>query len=419
MDDDLSVILSLVILVLCSSFFSATETAFSSLNVIKIKHLASKGSKRAQRVLKLSENFDKILSTILVGNNIVNMASASIATVLFTKWLGNAGVTVSTIVMTVAVLIFGEISPKTIAKDMPEQWAMLSAPILELLCLILTPVNALFGLWKKLLSKIFRKKSDATFSEEELLIMIEEAQNDGEIDEEAGELIRSAIEFEDMDALDICTPRINIIAIADTATVEETAELFSEHGYSRMPVYHKTIDNVTGVINQKDFYQKVIGQGQSLESIISPIVMIEPTIKISTLMRLLQQKHSHIALIVDEYGGTQGIVTLEDIIEELVGEIWDEHDVVVMDIEKVSEDKYLVLGTCSFQRLMEELEIPQEEDNNDFVSVNGWVAHELEQIPKVGDSFVYENLTVKVLEATERAATKVQVLVGERPEEEE
>lgn len=411
MDNNITLIVVLAGLVLFSAYFSATETAFSSLNPIKLKSMAAKGNKRAERTLAFSEKFDKILSTILIGNNIVNIAAASIGTVLFTKFFGNAGVSISTIVMTVTVLIFGEITPKVIAKDMPEQFAMFSTPFLKIFYTLFSPLNLIFSLWKKFVTQLFHSKREHGMTEEELLIIVDEAQQEGGINEEAGDLIKSAIEFEDLDAIEICTPRVAIVAVSENMGVPEIAETFKTCGYSRLPVYRESIDNITGVIHQKDFYTHVIEEKRPLSSIISSITVIRPNIKISKLMRILQQKRSHIALLVDEYGGTLGIITLEDILEELVGEIWDEHDVVINEIEKISEREYKVSGRCSFQKLLEELEIKEEEETSDFVSVNGWILSRSEHMPKIGDTFTYKNLQLCVSNATERAVMEVIVTI--------
>ena len=413
MNNNVLILIILTVLVLFSAFFSATETAFSSLNKIKLKSMAAKGNKRAERVLAFAENFDKILSTILIGNNIVNMASASIATMFFTRLFGDAGVSLSTIVMTVAVLIFGEITPKVIAKDMPERFAMLVMPLLKIFYTLLYPFSMLFSLWKKLITRLFHAKRSRGVTEEELLIMVEEAQQDGDLDQQAGDLIRSAIEFDDLDAVEICTPRIDIIAVRDQAEIPEISALFKTHGYSRLPVYQGSIDNIIGFISQKDFYAQVIEEKQPLSAILLPMAVIRPNTKISKLLRILQKKRSHIALIVDEYGGTLGIVTLEDIIEELVGEIWDEHDVVIQEFEQISETEYKVSGRYGFQKLLDRLHVRGEDEEFDFVSVNGWVLSCSEHMPKVGDCYSYQNLQIRVSNATERAVTEVLVTVEE------
>ncbi|MBP1551441.1 MAG: HlyC/CorC family transporter, partial [Oscillospiraceae bacterium] len=340
--------ISLIIIVLCvimSAYFSATETAFSSLNRIRIKNMAEKGDKKAQLVLNLSENFDNMLSTILIGNNIVNILSASLATVLFVNWLGNeAGPSVSTAVTTVVVLIFGEITPKSIAKESPEKFAKFSAPFLRVLMFILTPFNFLFSLWKKLMSVIIKSDDSRSITEEELITIVEEAEQEGGIDEEESTLIRSAIEFSEVEAKDVYTPRIQIEGVPEDATKDEVARMFTETGYSRLPVYRESLDHIIGVIYHKDFHNYVYNTDKDISSIIRPAIFVTPNKKIDELLKELQQQKSHIAFILDEYAGTMGLVTLEDIVEELVGEIWDEHDEIVQEIVQISENEYHVLG---------------------------------------------------------------------------
>lgn len=288
--------ITLIIIVLCvmmSAYFSATETAFSSLNRIRIKNMADKGNKRAALVAKLSDQYDSMLSTILIGNNIVNIGCSSLATVLCLKWLGeDMGPSISTIATTVVVLIFGEISPKSIAKESPEKFAMFSAPILKVLMVILTPFNYLFGLWKKLLSKIIKSDEDRGITEEEILTIVEEATQEGGIDEEEGSLIRSAIEFREMEAVDILTPRIDVEGVEIHATKEQIAEVFTETGYSRLPVYEDSLDHIVGIIYHKDFHNYVYHTEQEVSSIIRPVRFITKTRKISDLLKELQQEKS-------------------------------------------------------------------------------------------------------------------------------
>ena len=402
--------LSLVIIVLCvimSAYFSATETAFSSLNRIRIKNMAEKGDKKAQLVLKLSENFDNMLSTILIGNNIVNILSASLATVLFVGWLGNeAGPSVSTAVTTVVVLIFGEISPKSIAKESPEKFAMFSAPILRVIMFVLTPFNFLFSLWKKLLSKVFKSDEDRSITEEELITIVEEAEQEGGLDEEESTLIRSAIEFSEVEVRDILTPRIQIEGVSEDATKDEIAQMFTDTGYSRLPVYKGSVDHITGVIYHKDFHNYVYNTDKDISSIIRPAIFVTPNKKIDELLKELQQQKSHIAFILDEYAGTLGLVTLEDIVEELVGEIWDEHDEIIEEFVKQSEKQYTVLGSADIEELFEELDINKDVD---VMTASGWVMEELERIPSVGDSFESEGYKVTVLEMDENRVEKIAI----------
>ena len=404
--------ISLIIIIGCiimSAYFSATETAFSSLNRIRIKNMAEKGNKRAGLVLKLSENYDGLLSTILIGNNIVNIASASLATVIFVKLLGDeAGASISTVVTTIVVLIFGEVSPKSIAKESPEQFAMFSAPFLNAFMVLLTPVNYLFKQWKKLLSLLIRTSGDSGITEEELLAIVEEAKQDGGIDEQEGSLIKSAIEFTELEAMDIATPRVDVTGIPVDADREEIAAVFGETGYSRLPVYKDKIDDIIGIIYQKDFYNQVYRGVCGVEAIVRPALYVAKSKKINVLLKELQKNKMHIAVVIDEFGGTMGIVTLEDILEELVGEIWDEHDVVVQEIEKISDQEYLVLGNTSVEKLFEELSAEEEFES---FTVSGWVMELAERIPEEGDVLYYANMTITVMKMKDRRVEQVRIVL--------
>ena len=411
MEDSISSILILVLLITMSAYFSATETAYSSLNKIKLKSIANKGNKKAKLALELSEKYDSVISTILIGNNIVNIATASLATVLFTKLLGSSGVTVSTIVMTILILIFGEISPKSIAKDIPESFAIVSAPLLNAFCIILKPVNSLFCLWKKLISKVFKIQKHSGITEDEILTIAEEAENEGGINPQQLEIIKSAIELNDQEVIEAFTPRVDMVAIKDSCSKEELLNLFIESGFSRIPVYHDNIDNVIGIINEKDLINIVVNNNnEEISSIIKPLNVIQPHMKLSQLLKVLQNNKSHMALIADEYGGTMGIITLEDILEELVGEIWDEHDKVVNDIEKIAEDEYIVRGNANIEKVLEEFDLEEEFEVN---SVNGWVMQQFGKIPKVGESFEYKNLKIVIQKATKRCVLEIRITVDE------
>ena len=411
MEDSISSILILVLLITMSAYFSATETAYSSLNKIKLKSIANKGNKKAKLALELSEKYDSVISTILIGNNIVNIATASLATVLFTKLLGSSGVTVSTIVMTILILIFGEISPKSIAKDIPESFAIVSAPLLNAFCIILKPVNNLFCLWKKILSKVFKIQKHSGITEDEILTIAEEAENEGGINPQQLEIIKSAIELNDQEVIEAFTPRVDMVAIKDSCSKEELLNLFIESGFSRIPVYHDNIDNVIGIINEKDLINIVVNnKNEEISSIIKPLNVIQPHMKLSQLLKVLQNNKSHMALIADEYGGTMGIITLEDILEELVGEIWDEHDKVVNDIEKIAEDEYIVRGNANIEKVLEEFDLEEEYEVN---SVNGWVMQQFGKIPKVGESFEYKNLKIVIQKATKRCVLEIRITVDE------
>ena len=390
--DSIASIISIGILVLCSAYFSAAETAFSSLNHIRIKNMAEGGSRKASLVLKLYENYDKLLSTILVGNNIVNIAAASLATVLFVQYYGNAGTTLSTLVTTVVVLIFAEISPKSMAKESPEKFAMFSAPSLSMLIFLMTPVNYVFSQWKKLLSKLFRSTDDKSITEEELLTIIEEAEQDGAINEDDKQLFHSVIDFNDSKVSDILTPRVDIIAVSRDSSIQKVKDTYIQTGYSRIPVYESSIDNIIGVIHIRDFFE-LTQKDQSIHDILAPVIFVTPYTKISDLLKMLQTKNSHLAVATDEYGGTVGIVTMEDILEELVGEIWDEHDETIEKFTKLDDGRYKVACNAAIDEMLKFFKLTHKVESS---TVSGWVIEQLGTIPKENDSFHYENLFVTV-----------------------
>ncbi len=404
-------ILAMIACIVMSGYFSATETAFSSLNKTRLRTMAERGNHRAELTLKLSGDYDKLISTILIGNNIVNIAVASIGTLLFVDLLGQElGATVSTAVVTIVVLIFGEITPKSIAKDHPEAFAMFSAPILRGIIWFFGPLNFLFSQWKKLVARLFDSGEESRMSQEELLVLLDEVQQEGAIDAEEGILLKNAVEFGDLEAQDILTHRVDLEAVSIDSEKDEVAKRFDSSRFSRLLVYEENIDHIVGVIHQKDFY---VGGGISekpLREIIVPPMFVHQTEKIDNLLQQLRAAKSHIAIVVDEYGGTLGIVTMEDILEELVGEIWDEHDDVEEPIRKITEDTYLVDGTVSLGDFSDRFDIDAESEST---SVGGWVMEKMEHIPVQGESFCYESLTITV----ERAeAHRVEsVLIHTKP----
>ncbi len=408
-DGSMTLWVTLVILVAFSAFFSASETAFSSLNQIRLKSRADDGDRTAARVLAMSEQYDKLLSTILIGNNIVNIAAASIGTIIFTKMLGaERGATVSTMVLTIVVLIFGEVTPKSLAKEMPETIATAVAPVLSLLMLVLTPLTWLFSQWKRLLNHFVHSSESDTITEGELMTMVSEAENDGELTDRESELIRSAIEFDDVEVEEILTPRVDVVAVADDISLEELAQTFAESGYSRLPVYHGTIDNIIGVVHEKDFYIARLKKATKIEDLVAPTLYTTGSTQISQLLRTLREQHHHMAVVVDEYGGTEGIITLEDILEELVGEIWDEHDEVTEDFRKQSDGSWLVSGSASVDDLFETLDLPEDEDI-DSNTVNGLVQEKTCHLPKVGDHFSLGEYDGVVTRTARRRVTEVRL----------
>lgn len=413
----IAIIVILVILVGLSAWCSSTETAYSSVNKVRLKNKAEDGNPRAQNALDLLEKYDKVLSCILIGNNIVNLTAATLGTVLFTKLLGPVyGPAASTVVLTIIVLIFGEITPKTLANDQAEIFCMRAAPALRVCLVILTPLHLFFSLFQKAAIRFFRSSEEEGITEEELITMVEEAENEGGLEHHESELIRAAIEFNDMEVEDILTPRVDIVAAPDTITMEEFAVLFAENGYSRIPVYHGSIDNIIGVVHEKDFFSARYHNHTDVISLVSKVFYTTGSTKISDLLRLLQLRKTHMAVVVDEYGGTMGIVTMEDILEELVGEIWDEHDEVIEEFKPQGDGSYLISCSANLDDLFDRFSLRAVDI--DSATISGWVMEQLGRVPVEGDHFVYETLDVTVTRVEHQRILEIRVFVLPKSESE-
>lgn len=415
-------IIAIIVLTALSAFFSATETAYNGLNKIKLKNKANEGSKGAKKALLLVDNYDKLITTILIGNNIVNIAAATIATLLFTeiiKTKPDLAATVSTIVVTVITLIFGEITPKSIAKEFSEGYASKVATIMQVLCIIFTPFTWLFSLWQKLLIKMFKPKKDSGMSEAELITMVDEATTEGGIDKDEGELIRSAIEFNELTVKDIFTPRVDVIAVEAGAKKDELRDLFIDHGFSRLPVYEEDIDNVVGVLHEKEFYKNYFKKEFDIKKYMTQTIWVTLNSTLSNVLKMLQKSKAHMAIVLDEFGGTAGIVTLEDILEELVGEIWDEHDEVVEDITQIADNEFNIDGGCNIEDMFDKFEQKYDSDELEVTTVSGWVVDHFGYIPSIGEQFDYNNLTIKVVDADQKKVEKIFVKVLSQPKEDE
>ncbi len=412
-DGSIPLIIGLGVLVLLSAFFSASETAYSSLNPVRLKSMIATGQrvKTATRTLELAEKYDKLLSTVLVGNNIVNIAASSLATVLFVGWFGNAGVSLATLIMTILVLMFGEVSPKTLAKEQPEQFAMFASLPLKALSVVLSPINLFFSKWKQLLLHMFQIKGVHNMTEEELLAYVNEAHEDGGINEVEAGMIRQVIEFNDLEVDDILTPRVDMLSAALDDTQESIEGMFHESGFSRLPIYGRSEDDIKGVLLQKDYWYEVKKQGKALQNVIKPVMFVTKQIKISKLLEQLQQKKCHMAIVVDEYGGTLGLVTVEDILEQLVGEIWDEHDEVVQAIVEESENCYRVLGSADIDDFLEVFHFDGEFDSS---TVGGWVVEHLGRFPQNGEAFSYEEWEITVTQTIRQRV--LEIMLQKKPE---
>lgn len=421
-DGSIPLLIAIIVLVILSGFFSATETAYTSLNTIKLKSLAQKDT-RYKKVLALYEKYDQLLSTILVGNNIVNLTASSLTLLFFTLIMKEGSFLdpsfVSTAVITIVVLLFGEISPKNVAKAYPEKLALAFYPIIMMFYYLFFPLNYLLGLFKKLLNVIFRLDRKETITDEELITIVNEAQEDGTLKEEESDLIRSAIEFDDLEVKDILVPRINVIAVPSDATKQEVKKVFDSERYSRIPVYKDTIDSIIGFVHEKDFYRNYFKQDFNIKDLMQKVVFVVEHTKISVLLKKLQAKKVHMAVVLDEYGGTLGIVTVEDIIEELVGEIYDEYDEDTEPIKELGNNQYLVNCSAELTVFFDKFELYDDEEEFDANTVSGWITEKLGELPTTGRKFNYKNLKVEVTKTTMKKVVEIKVTKLEEIIEEE
>lgn len=407
-DGSVPLLVAIFILIILSGLFSATETAYTGLNVIKVKSLQEKNVK-LKRVLALYDNYDKLITTILIGNNIVNITASSLSLIFFQKNISNFDPAfLSTIALTVMILLFGELIPKFIGKSNPEKIATLNYPFIILFYYIFFPLNILFELLKKGFCKIFKIKVEEVITDEELITIVNEAEEDGTLKEEESDLIKSAIEFDDLEVSDILIPRINVVAIPTTATKDEILETLQKEGYSRLPVYDNNIDSIVGIIHEKDFYKTFQNDDFNLKDIMQEVIFVVEHTKISTLLKKLKSKKVHMAVVLDEYGGTLGIVTMEDIIEELVGEIYDEYDEEGPSIKEGKNSTYIVNGLTEIDTFFEYFELPKDEEIESN-TVGGWITEKLGDLPQVGKVINYENLKIEVTKTTNKKIVELVV----------
>lgn len=414
-------IIAIVILTLFSGLFSATETAYSSSSKIRLKNMANDGKTKASSVLVILDDFDKFLTSVLIGNNIVNIASATISTLLFSLILkGGKGPTVSTIVITVITLLFGEIAPKSLAKQAPEKFACATVGVVNFFEFVFTPLTIVLKGWTWLVNHFAHIEQDEGDISDELITMVDEAEKDGNLEEHESDLISAAIEFNDLDVKDVLTPRVDIVAVNIASSHEQIEKAFRFNSFSRLPVYENTVDNIVGVIHEKDFYELMYHNNKGpIRRIIKPVIYTSPNTQISTCMKQLQAAKLHMAVVLDEYGGTEGIITLEDIIEELVGEIWDEHDVVEDFYTKVDDYTWMVKGDAEIDDLIDRFDVEEEDEEFDFITVSGWAIAELHHIPKVNEEFDYKNLHVTITKADQRKVLEVKVEIQKEEEDKE
>ncbi|MCQ2490396.1 MAG: hemolysin family protein [Ruminococcus sp.] len=404
--NDIWKIVLVLAMMVFSALFSGTETAYSSVNKLRLKNYESQGNKKAAKALKLANRFDEVLTAVLIGNNIVNIASSSVSTLLFVSIFGSKGAGISTAVITVLVLVFCEVLPKSYAKKNAEKIALALASPLWVLVMILKPCVWVLNR----LSSLFSKGSEApTVTEDELKYMIDEIEEEGVIEEQESELVKSALEFDETSVEEILIPRVKMIGVDVNSSIDEIKETFTREMYSRLPVYEKSLDDIIGIITNKAFFKMLIEGGNDIRSIIQEVPHIADTKLISDAMRSMQRSKVHLAIVTDQYGGTKGMITLEDIIEELVGEIYDEDDEIVTSIIRLDEGTYECSGDVTIDELLETLGLDEDMITTGYSTVGGWMPEILEHIPEAGESTESGIFRLTAAEVSEQNVEKVVI----------
>ncbi len=411
---------ALAVLVLFSAMFSATETAFTSLNRIKLRKLAEEGDRRAAKANRLLDNYEKLLTTILVGNNLVNITASSLSTVLFTRLVGaEVGAIYATVIMLIVILACGEITPKCMAKARPEGFALRITPVISAISTVLTPLTWIFEkISQTVTDRVVRKNGEVpTLTEDELVLMVDEIREEGTLEEEESQLIKSAIRFDDKTVDSILTPRVDVTAIEKGSTMEETRNVFLQSGFSRLPVYDGTIDKIIGVVYSKDFFARyfLVGRDESIRPIVRRVRFIPESTTLAKALDEIQRSTVQMLVVVDDYGGTVGIVALEDILEELVGEIWDESDEIQHDIVSDADGGFTVIGDADISDLMEEIGLRIPLGDYDGTTVGGFIQYRLQKPPIAGDTVREGRLELTVTSVRNRRVRLVKATVD--PEE--
>ena len=418
MDDGLSYVL-LVLLIMASGFFSGSETALTTFNHVRMKNAADEGDKRAKRALKVADDYERTISTILIGNNIVNIAAASIATVLFTKMFLDKGPALSTVVMTILVLIFGEVMPKSFGKQNADKLAVMVAGPIDFLRVLFTPAVYLLVKLTNLMKRRAAGDNKPSVTEEELKSIIESIEEEGVLEEDESDLVQSALEFDEIEVQEILTPRVDMVSFDVEDPWADLLHLIATEGISRIPVYEKSIDHVIGIVRAKDVLMAQLNGQHDIMPLVTPVMFVHRTMNVSQLLTNLRRSKMQLAIVTDDYGGTLGLVTMEDALEELVGEIWDEYDKVEEDCVMTSPDTFMVSGDYNVYDMLDDLDCNTRHFESDYNTVSGWTLEQIEHIPEVGESFTWENLRVTVTEMEEQRITKLKVERLHIPEEDE
>lgn len=402
----------LVVLIGMSAFFSASETAFSSVNKMRLKTMADDGNRAAQRALGIAERFDRTLSVILVGNNVVNIAATSAATLITTVAFGPSGAAVSTAVMTVVILVFGEVLPKSLAKENAERVAFLVQGPLSILIWLLTPVAFLFVKLQEWASRVSgSNEPQPLVTEQELLNIIEAIEEEGVLDEQRSELMQSALAFDDITAQEVLTPRVDLAAVGLHDSPEKIREIILTERFSRMPVYDRSLDNIIGILHTRDYLEAALAGREpvDLAAIVAKPLFVHKSQRIAELLSEFKRRRLHMAVVIDDYGGTMGVVSMEDLLEELVGDIWDEDEEAEVEFAEVEPGVYTVSGDMGVYEMLELIGYEERDFDCDYSSTGGWALERLGRLPSAGDSFEYNGVGVTVEEVEDQRVRKLRV----------
>ena len=421
MDDWFSYIL-LVILIALSAFFSASETAYTTVNKIRLQNYVDAGSKKAKTALFIAENYDRTLTTILIGNNIVNIGASSIATLLFVKLFGPSGAAISTAVMTILILIFGEVLPKSFAKESSEKFALAFSRPLRILMTLFWPVVFLFIQLKKVAKHIspIKKEETPTVTEQELKFIVESIEDEGVLEKQESELVQHALEFDEKTVQEVLTPRVDMTTLDIEDDLQTNIGLVLTERFSRIPVCRGTSDRIIGILHTKDLLEALVrGDAIDLASMVQPAFFVYKTKKLSSLLADFKRNKTHVAIVTDDYGGTVGMVTMEDLLEELVGDIWDEDEEIIRDFVRIDSQHFLISGDLTIRELFDHLDLPFSNLESNHTSCGGWALEALGHIPQAGEAFQFKNMTLTIQEMDDQRVKKLSVYLAPQPEEEE
>lgn len=421
MDDWFSYIL-LVILIALSAFFSASETAYTTVNKIRLQNYVDAGSKKAKTALFIAENYDRTLTTILIGNNIVNIGASSIATLLFVKLFGPSGAAISTAVMTILILIFGEVLPKSFAKESSEKFALAFSRSLRILMTVFWPVVFLFIQLKKVAKHIspIKEEETPTVTEQELKFIVESIEDEGVLEKQESELVQHALEFDEKTVQEVLTPRVDMTTLDIEDDLQTNIGLVLTERFSRIPVCRGTSDRIIGILHTKDLLEALVrGDAIDLASMVQPAFFVYKTKKLSSLLADFKRNKTHVAIVTDDYGGTVGMVTMEDLLEELVGDIWDEDEEIIRDFVRIDSQHFLISGDLTIRELFDHLDLPFSNLESNHTSCGGWALEALGHIPQAGEAFQFKNMTLTIQEMDDQRVKKLSVYLAPQPEEEE